>query len=1289
MMTIWKGADALSDFRLAALKKAVGTALGREVRIAAEFTYLLDLAEDFDAKETERYAKLLEGATPAAPAADGFFVTPRKGTISPWSTKATQIFSTAGCAKVRRVERGIHYVVSDARGDEIPLQALAPALPAIHDRMTEGVYTDLSDFFDARPPAPGRSFDVLAKGRAALDEANKALGLAMSEDETAYLEKAYKAAGRNPTDTELVMFGQVNSEHCRHKIFNAEWTIDGERRDDSLFGMIKSTHKAHPQGTLVAYKDNSGVVEGFEAEQFTIDPGSKRYGYAKRQLDLLMKVETHNHPTAISPFPGAATGVGGEIRDESATGVGSRSKAGIAGFMVSNLRIPGAEKPWEKPTADKPFPSRLATPLDIMIEGPIGGARFGNEFGRPQLAGFFRTFELEADGRFWGYHKPIMLAGGMGSIDRRHIEKKPIPAGSWIVQIGGPAMRIGLGGGAASSMATGTNAEALDFDSVQRGNAEMERRAQEVIETCCAMGDRNPILAIHDIGAGGLSNACPEIVEDVGADFELREVHNEEPSMNPMEIWCCEAQERYMLAIRREDRSAFERICARERCPVAFIGVARDDRRLVLHDSYFNDNPIDMDIEVLLGKPPRMHRDVRHVPFNAQPLDTRGVTPQQALENILRLPCVSSKNFLVTIGDRTVTGQVHRDQMAGPYQLPLSDCAVTMTGFHSETGEAMAVGERSPIAVIDAPASGRMAVGEALTNISAAWVGDIGRVKLSANWMCACGEDGEDARLFDTVEAVAKNLCRSLGVSIPVGKDSCSMRSVWEDGGRTYRQQSPLSLVVSAFSPVTNVRHTLTPDFKRGKSALILVDLGAGMDRLGGSALAQTLAQTGDNPPDFPETGLFLGFFSAMQSLVADGLLLSCHDRSDGGGAVTLCEMAFGGGRGFDADLPAGRNGPLGALFSEELGMVLEVADANVEAVLARFRAAGLTKCTTRIGQTRDDRAISIAVDGKRVVSGDVGAFRSAWSELTRDMQALRDNPKCAGEEFELASDASDPGMKFKMTYEPDETRDISLVMPPRIAILREQGVNGHVEMAAAFREAGCEAVDVHMTDLHEGRASLSDFDGLVACGGFSYGDVLGSGSGWAAGILNSPKLARMFRDFFNRPGTLSLGVCNGCQMLSQLKGLIPGARNWPRFVRNESEQFEARYATVGIPDSPSVFLRGMAGSVLPIAVAHGDGRAEFAPGDREQILADGLVAMRYLGNDGKPAERYPWNPNGTAGGLTGFTTPDGRATIMMPHPERGFRALQLSYRPDGFCSGYAGPWLKMFRNAYDFLAKK
>lgn len=1288
MLQIQKGGPALSEFRLVNLLNGLSEGFGRklDLRISAEFIYLIDVSSELSREEMAVCCKLLESAD-EAPDGGGFFVTPRKGTISPWSTKATQIFETSGIEKVRRVERGIHYTIRDSAGKILTIEELRPGLSALFDRMTEGLYTDLSDFFEAQPPAPGRTFDVLSEGSAALEKANKTLGLAMSKDEIEYLVEAYTKADRNPTDTELVMFGQVNSEHCRHKIFNAEWVIDGEAKESSLFGMIKGTHKAHPEGTLLAYKDNSSVVEGFEADQFTIDPKSKRYEYTKQQMDLLMKVETHNHPTAISPFPGAATGVGGEIRDESATGVGSRSKAGLAGFMVSNLRIPGHEQPWEK--SDKPFPKRLATPLQIMTEGPIGGARFGNEFGRPQLAGFFRTYEMEADGRFWGYHKPIMLAGGMGSIRRNHIEKKPIPAGAWIVQLGGPAMRIGLGGGAASSMATGTNAETLDFDSVQRGNAEMERRAQEVIEACCAMGERNPILAIHDIGAGGLSNACPEIVEEVGADFELREVHNEEISMNPMEIWCCEAQERYMLAVRKEDRKIIEEICERERCPVAFIGIARDDRRLVLHDAHFGDKPIDMDINVLLGKPPRMKREVRHVPFHAEPLELGEVSAQDAFERILRLPTVAAKNFLVTIADRSVTGQVHRDQMVGPYQLPLADCAVTLTGFHSESGEAMAIGERAPIAVVNAPASGRMAVGEALTNIAAAWVGEIGRVKLSANWMAACGEEGEDARLFDTVEAVAKELCTGLGISIPVGKDSCSMRVLWDAEGKSYRQQAPLSLVVSAFSPVDNVRHTLTPDFKKGKSTLILVDLSQGKNRLGASALAQVLSQVGDTTPDFGDQAQFLAFFKVMQTLVADDLLMAYHDRSDGGAAVTLAEMAFGGGIGFDADLPAGHGGVFGALFSEELGAVLQVADENVNEVLTRFRSAGLVQCVTRIGCTRDDKLVSIAVDGRKAISGDVNTFRSIWSEVTCQMQELRDNPKCAREEFAIAGDKADRGMTFKLGYEPDEVRDITLAMPPRIAILREQGVNGHVEMAAAFREAGFESVDVHMTDLHGGKVLLDDFDAFAACGGFSYGDVLGSGTGWAESILNSAKLSLMFKNFFERKGTLALGVCNGCQMVSQLKELIPGAAHWPKFVHNESEQFEARYVTVEMMESPSIFFRGMAGSILPIHVAHGDGRAVFADeADRKAMLDGGLVALRYVDNNGDATEHYPWNPNGTKGGLTGFTTTDGRVTILMPHPERGFRSLQLSYRPAGFCDGASGPWMKMFRNAYQYLVK-
>ena len=1281
---VWRGKAALSAFRLEALSNSIEAALGSRRDVKAEFAYLLDVAEPLTADETARSVRLLD-CDAMAPDAGGLYVAPRKGTISPWSTKASQIFQISGIAKVRRVERAIRYVITEDAGRELGADDMARVRDAISDRMTEGVYlpADLGDFFDRRPPAPGREFDVLGEGKAAIEKANKELGLAMSPYEIAYLADAFTAAKRNPTDTELVMFGQVNSEHCRHKIFNAEWIIDGEKRDSSLFGMVRETHKAHPDGTLVAYKDNSSVVEGFRADAFTIDPETKRYHYSDEQLDLLMKVETHNHPTAISPFPGAATGVGGEIRDESATGTGSKSKAGLAGFMVSNLRIPGHVRPWEE--GGDPLPSRLATPLDIMIDGPIGGARFGNEFGRPQLAGFFRTYEMASDGRSWGYHKPIMLAGGMGSIRREHIAKKPIPEGSWIVQIGGPALRIGLGGGAASSMATGTNDEALDFDSVQRGNAEMERRAQEVIEVCTAMGDKNPILAIHDIGAGGLSNACPEIVEDTGADFNLRLVHNEEESMNPMEIWCCEAQERYMLAVRKEDRPLLEAICARERCPVAFIGVARSDRRLVLEDPHFGNRPIDMDIEVLLGKPPRMLRDVSHRPYHATPLELGGITPQEAFERILRLPSVAAKNFLVTIADRSVTGLVHRDQMVGPYQLPLADCAVTATGFHADSGEAMAIGERSPLAVVNAPASGRMAVGEALTNLAAAPVGAIGKVKLSANWMCACGEEGEDARLYDTVKAVTRELCISLGVSIPVGKDSLSMRTYWDADGKSYRQIAPLSLCVSAFSTIDDVRKTVTPDLKPGASRLILVDLADGRARLGGGALAQVISQVGDETPDLDDPAKFLAFFKAVQSLIADGRVMAYHDRSDGGLAVTLAEMAFGGGRGIDVELRGVE--PFAALFGEELGCVLQVADKDADDIVALFRDAGILALD--IGAPTAGRELTIRVDGVAALSGDIGALRSIWSETTYAMQSLRDNPKCAREEFEAASDAADPGMTFKVTYDPEWRPDITVSSRPRMAILREQGVNGHVEMAAAFDRAGFEAIDVHMTDLHEGRVDLADFGGLVACGGFSYGDVLGSGTGWASSILYSARLSEMFGKFFHRPETFTLGVCNGCQMVSQLKDLIPGAEDWPKFVGNFSEQFEARYETIEIMPSPSIFFKGMDGSRLPIAVAHGDGRAEFASDAvRDRLVSAGLASARYVDNHGLPTERYPFNPNGSKGGLTGFTTPDGRATIMMPHPERGFRSLQLSYRPKGIFEGEDGPWMRMFRNAFAFAAK-
>ena len=1311
-----EGVPAFSPFRLDALRQALAARLPalRDGAVEATFVYLLDPVAPMDDR-TDARARALLGARPGPAPEGGFFVTPRMGTISPWSSKATDIFHNCGLAAVRRVERGVRFRLRAGDGTPVEAAALGEAARALHDRMTEGVYADLDGFFDHRPPAPGRSFDVLGRGVEALREADRTMGLALSDDEIAYLLDAYVRAGRNPTDTELVMFGQVNSEHCRHKIFNADWRIDGRPQERSLFQMIKHTHACHPAGTLVAYKDNSGVVEGVPAMAFDVDPATHAYAFRPDQVDLIMKVETHNHPTAISPFPGAATGVGGEIRDEAATGTGSKTKAGLCGFVVSNLRVPGHVQPWEREYAG--HPPRLATPLSIMLEGPIGGASFGNEFGRPQLCGFFRTYEESVAGRYRGYHKPIMLAGGMGGIRRAQVHKKALVPGALIVQLGGPAMRIGLGGGAASSMATGTNDEALDFDSVQRGNAEVERRCQEVIDACVAMGDDNPILSIHDVGAGGLSNACPELVEATGAVFELRDVPNEEPSMNPMEVWCCEAQERYVLAILPGDRARFEAICRRERCPVAFIGTATGDGRLVVTDRHFGDRPIDMDIGVLLGKPPKMLRDVARDPTRPPPLDLRGVTPDEALRRVLNLPAVSDKTFLVTITDRSVTGLVHRDQMVGPFQIPVADCAVTATGYRATTGEAMATGERTPVAVIDGPASGRMAVGEALTNLCGADVGEIGRVKLSANWMCACGEDGEDARLFDTVAAVGLDLCPALGVSIPVGKDSLSMRTVWQDAaGAPHRQTAPLSLIVSAFAPVRDVRRTVTPDLKPGKSVLLLLDLGGGKNRLGGSALAQVHNQAGDVPPDLDDPAAFRAFWAAMQELVERGLLRACHDRSDGGTIVALAEMAMAGGRGFDAILEtdgAGDDGAVprwaGPLFSEELGVVLQVAEADKPAVYGVLSRHGLEDLVRWIGVPRDDDRFSVSLvdahacagcdaheagapgahgDGP-LLAGRLSELRADWSALTHRMQALRDNPACADQEYADAIDPACAGRSYVLTYDPDAAPAGAgrvPARPPRVAILREQGVNGHVEMAAAFALAGFASVDVHMTDLHAGRVDLAGFSGLVACGGFSYGDVLGAGSGWARSILYNPRLYDAFAAFFARPDTFTLGVCNGCQMVSQLKDIIPGAAHWPRFGRNVSEQFEARYATLEVMPSPSVLLAGMAGSRIPIPVAHGEGLAVFDdPADRAAVLAGGLASLRYVDGAGRPAERYPANPNGSEGGLTGFTTTDGRALILMPHPERGFRSVQMSWRPDGMFAGEAGPWLRMFRNAFAF----
>jgi len=1279
-----RGGDAFPAYRVAALLERVQS-IGLAVQaLEVRALYFLEPAGDADPASLPKVRQLLGGASFFEPE-DGFLVIPRKGTISPWSSKATDILRNCGIHDYARIERGLHYRLTLENGSIADVDAARPALGFLHDRMIEGVYTDCSDLFVHPDPAPGAVVELGDDPLAALRDANMRLGLALRDEEIAYLADAFSRMGRNPTDTELVMFGQVNSEHCRHKIFNADWVIDGVSKDATLFGMIRNTHALHPGNTLVAYKDNAGVMEGFADGWFEVDPTDAvhRYVYRQEQVDTLIKVETHNHPTAIAPYPGAATGVGGEIRDECATGIGGKPRAGLAAYMVSNLRVPGHVLPWEKDFGS--FPDRLATPLDIMLEAPIGGAAFGNEFGRPQLCGLFKTFEDMHDDRFRGYHKPIMAAGGMGVIKRRHIEKKPIPKEAAILQIGGPAMRIGLGGGAASSMDTGSNAAELDFDSVQRGNAEMERRCQEVIDACIALQDENPILRIHDIGAGGLSNGCPELIAETGGHFHLRDIHNEDRSMSPMEIWCCEAQERYVLAVLPADLDRFLGLCERERCPVAVIGKATGDQRLIVEDTHFGDRPIDLDLQVILGKPPRLCKDVERKQPQLQPLALEGIGVEAALERVLQLPAVADKTFLITITDRSVTGMVARDQMVGPWQTPVADAAVTLLSFESYQGQAMTMGERTNVALIDAPASGRMAVTEAITNMAGVPVGQLENLKLSANWMCACGESGEDAALFDTVQAVGIDFCPALGISIPVGKDSLSMRTVWQDAcGSERKMIGPLSLIVSAFAPVMDARKIVTPDLKEGHSTLVLLDLGCGSNRLGGSALAQVFNQVGDCPPDMDDPDLLKRFFGAMQEMVEDELLLACHDRSDGGLIVTLCEMAFAGRRGMHVDVGALGEDALTVLFSEEPGMVMQVSETHmphVEGVIEQF---GLADVFHKLGPVRKDKRIRVSFGDDEVLDRSIGALHGIWSELTKRMQALRDNPACAESEFDLLRDGDDPGMQFALTYDPEDRHVIS--KRPPLAVLREQGINGHVEMAAAFSRAGFDCHDIHMSDLLGGRVNLADYQGLVACGGFSYGDVLGAGSGWAGSILYNERLREMFAAFFARQETFTLGVCNGCQMVAQLKDIIPGASAWPQFTANQSAQFEARYVTVSVPKSPSVLLQGMEGSRLGIAVAHGEGFADFShTGCSGELSARSLVSLQYVDPKGTPTTRYPWNPNGSIDGLTGVTTFDGRVTIMMPHPERGFRSIQLSYRPADYCPGETGPWQRLFDNAYRF----
>jgi phosphoribosylformylglycinamidine synthase len=1288
MLTL-TGAPAFSRFRLDKVLEDLRALCPAVTSVAARHMHFADLERDLGPDELRLLKRLLSygpSRMESFPEGDFLLVLPRFGTISPWSSKATDIARNCGLDAVRRIERGVAWHIEARRPlQEAELEALAAPL---HDRMTEAVVRradDAARLFERHVPAPLGFVDVLGGGRAALARANDALGLALSEDEIDYLHAHYAGVSRNPTDAELMMFAQANSEHCRHKIFNASWIVDGEPQPKSLFAMIRNTHDKSPGGVLSAYKDNASVIEGWVAERFFAAPADARYGYVEEPVHILMKVETHNHPTAISPFPGAATGAGGEIRDEGATGLGAKPKAGLAGFSVSHLRIPGHEQPWEQ--GGPGFPARIAAPLEIMRDGPIGAAAFNNEFGRPNLAGYFRTYEQLVDGVVRGYHKPIMIAGGLGNIRAQHVDKGEVAPGAKLVVLGGPAMLIGLGGGAASSMASGESTEDLDFASVQRGNPEIQRRAQEVIDRCWAMGDDNPIMLIHDVGAGGLSNALPEVIDHstLGGRIELRDVPNDEPGMSPMAIWCNEAQERYVLAVAAERLEEFAAICARERCPWAMVGETTTERRLLVSDRMFGNDPVDMPVEVLLGKPPRMTRDVARVARRGDALPEITDLREAALR-VLQLPAVADKTFLVTIGDRSVGGLTARDQMVGPWQVPVADVAVTTTGYRGYTGEAMAMGERTPLAVLDGPASGRMAVGEAITNIAAAAIPSLGHVRLSANWMAACGEAGEDAVLFDTVRAIGEELCPSLGIAIPVGKDSLSMRTRWTEADGERAVIAPLSLIISAFAPVEDARRTLTPQLRldQGDSRLLLVDLAAGRNRLGGSALAQVYGRTGFEPPDLDQPARLAAFFAVIQDLNAAGRLLAYHDRSDGGLLATLAEMAFAGHCGLDVDVGLLGHDPVAALFSEELGAVLQLRAGDVRDVLEAFDTAGLAACVALIGAPAEGPRVRIRA-GERVLLDEPRAvLRDAWSQTSYRMQALRDHPDSAREEHAARLDDEDPGLWAEPGFDVAEDVAAPFIATgarPRIAVLREQGVNSQVEMAAAFHRAGFEPVDVHMSDLVAGRRALDEFAGLVACGGFSYGDVLGAGEGWAKSILYNPRARAQFEAFFARPDTFSLGVCNGCQMMSALKEIIPGAALWPRFVRNRSEQFEARFGLVRVEQSGAALANGMAGAVMPIVVSHGEGRAEFRDETHQQACIDAeLVWLRYVDNHGRVATRYPANPNGSPAGIAGLTSADGRVTIAMPHPERVFRSIQHSWRPEHW--GEDSPWMRLFRNA-------
>lgn len=1306
------GESALSDFRLAQLLSKIQVVAPGATAVNASWGYLLMVSDEVptDAQrqlvENPRLLAILSARTmiPATPKNTiRLWVVPRKGTISPWSSKATDILGSCGFSEVRRVERAMMVDVALKTNDATLITTIAGIL---HDRMTESWFADElpADILEAQPST---SLQTIALGsspetaRAAISAADQNLGLALSPDEIDYLVEAYLSLGRDPTDVELMMFAQANSEHCRHKIFNADFTVDGVPQAESLFKMIRHTHAVTPQHTVMAYADNAAILHQAKAMRFVPQSGKpSAYRQKEEEVHTVLKAETHNHPTAISPFPGAATGAGGEIRDEGATGRGAEPRAGLTGFTVSRLDFSG--KPHQ--------PSRIASPLSIMIDGPLGGAAFNNEFGRPNILGYFRSFEMTVGGTHWGYHKPIMLAGGVGIISSEQTTKLGIPSGSLLIQLGGPGMRIGLGGGAASSIQTGANQEKLDFDSVQRGNPEMQRRAQEVIDACAALGSENPILSIHDVGAGGLSNAFPELVHgaDRGGDFDLRKVHLDESGMSPAEVWCNESQERYVLAIAPQSLTQFEAICARERCPFAVIGRATDEDRLLVEDgpseAGLTPAPVDMPLSTLLGKPPKMHRQAQRQSVASAEISLTGHSLEAIAAQVLAHPTVGSKQFLITIGDRTVGGLTARDQMVGPWQTPVADVGVTLWDYEGVGGQAMAMGERSPVAVVNSAAASRLAVGEALTNLCAADVASLETVKLSANWMAACGQPGQDAALFDAVHALAKEICPALSLSIPVGKDSLSMRTVWSDDQGSHSVLSPVSLNLTAVAPLEDVRKTWTPVLARdqGDTVLMLIDLGQGQCRLAGSVLSQVLDQFGDVTPDVESAELLKGFTSAMHALHQTGLVLSYHDRSDGGLFATLCEMAFAARTGLTINIDLLTIDPvasdwgdfkiraeqvsvqrdelsLKALFNEELGAVIQVPRSARTEVMDILRQFDLSRVTYEIGTLNPRDQIEIYRDAICIYQQPRAQLQRIWSTVSYEIAVRRDAPELVEQEYAGFAATEEPLVRLPEGF-PRAHPPAVVTTRPKVAILREQGVNGQVEMAAAFDRAGFEAWDVHMSDLLEERVQLSAFAGLAACGGFSFGDVLGAGRGWARSILFHDALRQQFEAFFADPSRFALGVCNGCQMMSALKEIIPGAQDWPSFEKNRSEQFEARLAQVEVLASPSVFLSGFAGAVLPVVVSHGEGRAVF---ETEQAFSRVQPVMRYVDAQGRPTETYPMNPNGSAQGVTGFTNQDGRITLMMPHPERVFRSLQMSWQPSRLAmSGDDSPWLQMFLNA-------